>query len=195
MTDTPPKRLSKSLRREQLLETAMAVVREQGTEALTLGYLAERAGVSKPVTYEHFGTRAGLLIELYKQIDAEQVATLMKALERTPRELKEVARVMSRAFMDCYLSVGPEWHAISAALKGTAEMEAAQQELVDGYVALYSQALGPYTKLPKEELRVRCVGLIGAGEAISREMLRGRITETRAASVLASMLMATLSPA
>lgn len=190
-----PKRLPKSQRREQLLDTALAIVREQGTDALTLGHLAERAGVSKPITYEHFGTRSGLLIELYKQIDAEQVAALMAALERTPRELKEVARVMSRAFMDCYLSVGPEWHAISAALKGTAEMEAAQQELVDGYVALYGQALGPYTKLSKEELRLRCVGLIGAGEAISREMLRGRVSATRAASVLAAMLVAALSPA
>ncbi|MCM5680466.1 TetR/AcrR family transcriptional regulator [Schlegelella sp. S2-27] len=195
MTDTSPKRLSKPQRREQLLGTAMTIVREQGTEALTLGYLAERAGVSKPVTYEHFGTRSGLLIELYKQIDAEQVAALLKALERTPRELKEVARVMSRACMNCYTSAGPEWHAISAALKGTAEMEAAQQELVDGYVDLYCEALGPFTKLSKEELRLRCVGLIGAGEAISREMLQGRVTQARAASVLGAMLMATLSPA
>lgn len=195
MTAPTPKRLPKAQRREQLLETAMAIVREQGTEALTLGYLAERAGVTKPVAYEHFGTRAGLLIELYKRIDAEQVAALLKVLERTPRELKEVARVMSRAFMSCYHSVGPEWHAISAALKGTAEMEAAQQELIDGYVALYSRALGPYTRLQKEELRLRCIGLIAAGEALSREMLQGRVSEARAAAVLGAMLVAVLTPA
>ena len=194
MTETSPKRLSRAQRREQLLETAMAIVREQGTEALTLGTLAEHAGVTKPIAYEHFGTRAGLLIELCKRIDAQQVAALTNALERAPRELAEVARVMSRAYMNCYLTVGPEWHAISAALKGTAEMEQAQQEMIDGYVALYCKALAPYTRLSKEELRLRCVGLIGAGEAISREMLRGRVSEARAAAAFGAMLVATLSP-
>ncbi|MHC8285601.1 helix-turn-helix domain-containing protein [Pseudomonas sp. XS1P51] len=33
-----------------------------GTDALTLATLAERAGVTKPVAYEHFRTRSGLLI-------------------------------------------------------------------------------------------------------------------------------------
>ncbi len=33
----------------------------KGTDALTLGHVAECAGVSKPIAYEHFGTRAGLL--------------------------------------------------------------------------------------------------------------------------------------
>jgi hypothetical protein len=40
---TPPaKKLSKAERRKQLLETAHEIVRDEGTDALTLGYLAER---------------------------------------------------------------------------------------------------------------------------------------------------------
>ena len=41
------KRLRKEDRRVQLLEVARGIVRQQGTEALTLGYLAERANVTK----------------------------------------------------------------------------------------------------------------------------------------------------
>lgn len=67
-------RLSKSERRQQLLETARLIVREEGADRLTLGHLAVRAGVSKPVTYEHFETRTGLLIELYRWIDTERIA-------------------------------------------------------------------------------------------------------------------------
>lgn len=193
MNDPLPKKLSKAERREQLLETALAIVREQGTDALTLGYLAERAGVSKPIAYEHFKTRSGLLIALYEQIDNRQVAALLLALERTPRRLEEVARVVSTAYMNCFTSVGPEWHAISAALKGDEEMEAFQRELIDSYVALYRDALAPYSKLPEDELRLRCVGIIGAGDAIARDLVRGRIDEAAAAASLASLIVGWLA--
>jgi AcrR family transcriptional regulator len=193
MNNPSPKKLSKAERREQLLDTALAIVREQGTDALTLGYLAERAGVSKPIAYEHFKTRSGLLIALYEQIDNRQVAALLLALERTPRRLEEVARVVSTAYMNCFTSVGPEWHAISAALKGDEEMEAFQRELVDSYVALYRDALAPYSKLPEDELRLRCIGIIGAGDAIARDMVRGRIDEAAAAASLASLIVGWLA--
>ena len=193
MNDPSPRKLSKAERREQLLETALAIVREQGTDALTLGYLAERAGVSKPIAYEHFKTRSGLLIALYEQIDNRQVAALLLALERTPRRLEEVARVVSTAYMNCFTAVGPEWHAISAALKGDEEMEAFQRDLIDSYVALYRDALAPYSKLPEDELRLRCVGIIGAGDAIARDMVRGRIDEAAAAASLASLIVGWLA--
>ncbi|WP_257455121.1 TetR/AcrR family transcriptional regulator [Archangium lipolyticum] len=193
MSETSSKKLPKAQRRDQLLDIAQTIVREEGTDALTLGHLAERAGVSKPVAYEHFKTRSGLLIALYAQIDARQVKVLQEALERTRRRLEDVARVVSRAYMNCYTSVGPEWHAISAALKGDEEMEAFQQELLDSYVALYCEAFAPYTNLSKEELHLRCVGIIGAAEAISREMIRGRVEEAKAASTLAALIIRGLS--
>lgn len=188
MTDTSRK-LPKAERREQLLETALAVIREQGTDALTLGYLAERAGVSKPIAYEHFKTRSGLLIELYAQIDSRQVATLLLALEQAPSRLEDVAEVVSTAYMNCFNTVGPEWHAISAALKGDEKMEAFERELIDGYVALYHDALAPFTSLPAPQLRLHCAAIIGAGDAIARDMLRGRIDEATAAATLASLIV------
>ena len=59
---TTPTRLSKQARREQLLDVAVAIVRTQGADGLTLVTLAEAAGVSRPITYDHFGTRPGLLL-------------------------------------------------------------------------------------------------------------------------------------
>ncbi|MDH5821954.1 TetR/AcrR family transcriptional regulator [Luteimonas sp. RD2P54] len=182
------KRLSKDARREQLLESAMAIVAEQGADALTLATVAERAGVTKPVAYEHFGTRAGLLLALYRRIDARQADAFRSALARTPRRIGEVARVMGDAYMSCYSTIGPEWHAITAALKGDPAMEAVQQELLDGYVDLYHQALRPFSKLPPDELQLRCVGIVGAGEAISRDLTRGRVDADRAAQSLAAVI-------
>jgi len=53
-------------------------------------------------------------------------------------------------------------HAIAAALKGDGEMDGHQQALVDQYVAFYCDALAPYAAVPKAELHLRCVAIIGA---------------------------------
>lgn len=76
----PRKRLSREDRRRQLLDMAWQLVREEGTDALSLGRLAEQAGVTKPVVYDHFETRTGLLAALYEEYDARQTAMLEAAL-------------------------------------------------------------------------------------------------------------------
>ncbi|MDT0267243.1 helix-turn-helix domain-containing protein [Streptomyces sp. DSM 44915] len=44
-------------------------MRIRGADGLTLVTLAEEAGVSRPITYDHFGTRPGLLLALYRRLD------------------------------------------------------------------------------------------------------------------------------
>ncbi|WP_220347855.1 TetR/AcrR family transcriptional regulator [Alkalilimnicola ehrlichii] len=185
--------MNRGERRAQLLDVAQLIIQEEGTDGLTLGYLAERAGVSKPIAYDHFGSRAGLLIALYKAFDDTQAAALADALERTQRQLPEVARVVADAYMRCCAKAGPEWHAVSAALKGEEETEAYYRDVIDGYVDFYCKAFAPYSKLERQQLRLRCVGIIGAGEALSQDMLSGRVDEAAAAACLASLIVAWLS--
>lgn len=189
------KKLPRADRRAQLLETAHAIVREEGTDALTLGALAERAGVSKPITYSHFETRAGLMIALYKEIMDQQVETLAAALENTPPRLEDVAHILAEAYMECTTAVGPEWHAIAAALRGNAQMDAYQQEMIQGHVTFYEEVLTPLSCLPAEVVRRRCVGLIGAAEAFSDEMVRGGCTKEQSASDLTALIVSWLSSA
>ncbi|MBC8084450.1 MAG: TetR/AcrR family transcriptional regulator [Hymenobacter sp.] len=95
---TASKRLTKAQRRRQLLDMALVIIREEGADRLTLGHLAARAGVSKPITYEHFGTRAGLLIDLYKLLDQQQADALREALRRDPRNLAGTADVLATSW-------------------------------------------------------------------------------------------------
>lgn len=171
-----------------MLETAREIARERGTDALTLGALAERAGVSKPITYSHFETRSGLMIALYKEINDRQVRDLEKALTHQPADLDVVASVMSQAYMDCYAAVGPEWHAIGAALKGDAQMEAYQREMVDGHVDFYRATLAPLSPLSAEEVRRRCIAIIGAAEALSQGITHGCIRKADAVGELTSLM-------
>lgn len=183
------KKLAKADRRAQLLETALAIVREEGTDALTLGRVAERAGVSKPIAYNHFQTRSGLMTTLYKDILDRQLETLGAAIGRTPGRLDAVARVIAEAYMECTYAVGPEWHAIAAALKGDAAMEVEQHRMIESYVLFCAEALSPLSDLPKSELRRRCVGIIGAAEALSNEMVRGGCTQDQAADDLTVLIV------
>jgi AcrR family transcriptional regulator len=187
------RKLPKQERREQLLDCAQAMVREEGTEALTLARVAERAGVTKPVAYDHFGTREALMVELFRRIDDRQTALLVDTLKTTEGRLDAIAATIAAAYMSCALEVGTEWYALSAALKGSEAMEAVQRELVARYVGIWQSAFAPHAgHLRPDELHLRCVGILGAGEAISLELLRGQIDRTRASTTLATLIAATI---
>lgn len=186
-------RLPKAERRRQLLDVALIILREEGADRLTLGHLAARAGVSKPITYEHFGTRSGLLIELLKSLDEEQVNALREALKRGQRDLKATADVLATAYIHCAATTSGEWRAVSAALSGSGEMGAVHQELIDGYVQLWVSALEPHSALPPDELQRRCVGLVGAGEGLSVMMTRGACSEKKAAKAFSSLIQGGLN--
>src|SRR6476646_4674500 len=57
-------RLPKSARRAQLLEAAQATFVEYGYHSAAMDEIAERAGVSKPVLYQHFPGKLDLYLAL-----------------------------------------------------------------------------------------------------------------------------------
>jgi len=187
------KRLPKAERRQQLLDVARSIVRTEGTDALTLVSLAERAGVSRPITYEHFETRAGLLIALARSIDDGEMVLIRDALAKAKPRLADVARAASEAYMRCVMTIGPEWQAIVAALQGDDEMDAVQREILEQYAELFRVALAPCTKLPRGDLKRRCIAIVGAAEALARELLLERIDEATAAATLSSLIVAWLA--
>ena len=182
------RRLSKAERRRQLLDTALRIVREEGADRLTLGHLAARAGVSKPVAYDHFGTRSGLLIELYRWIDVERVNAFREAMATGKRSLETTVTVLAAAYIDCAADMKGEFHAVGAALAGSEEKAAVFQELLENSVQMFVAVLTPHSALPPAELARRCVGLVGAGEALSAAMVRGDCSEAEAAEAFASLI-------
>ncbi|GGV65920.1 TetR family transcriptional regulator [Streptomyces longisporoflavus] len=185
---TTSTRLSKQARREQLLDTAVAIVRTHGTDGLTLVTLAEAAGVSRPITYGHFATRPGLLLALYRRLDERHRAAITQALQDAVPDAGAVARVISAAYFACATDM-PELSAVSAALKGSPEMEAIQHELTDSYTDLMVTALLPHSGLAPRALRLHCVGMLGAAEAMAAELNGGRATEGEAVTALTDLIL------
>ncbi|UIJ72673.1 TetR/AcrR family transcriptional regulator [Aurantimonas sp. HBX-1] len=186
------RRLSKAGRRRQLLDTALRIVRTEGADRLTLGHLAASAGVSKPVAYDHFGTRSGLLIELYRWIDTERVNAFRDAMATEKRGFEETAGMLASAYIDCAADMTDEFHAVGAALAGSEEKAVVFQELLDNSVQMFVSVLTPFAALSSPELQRRCVGLVGAGEALSAAVVRGKLDRTEAAGVFASMIKGSL---
>lgn len=184
----PSRRFTKAERRRQLLDTALLIVRNEGADRLTLGHLAIRAGISKPVVYEHFGTRSGLLIELYRWIDTERVNAFRDAMEAGKRSFEETVRLLAAAYIRCAADMTDEFHIVGAALAGSDEKAAVFQELLDQSVGMFVSILKPFDALPEKELERRCIGLVGAGEALSAAIVRRILAEEDAVEVFASLI-------
>jgi AcrR family transcriptional regulator len=185
---TTSRRLSKEARRRQLLDTALVIVREEGADRLTLGHLAARAGVSKPVAYDHFETRSGLLIELYRWIDTERVNAFREAMTTGKRSVNEAVDLLAAVYINCAGAVTDEFHAVGAALAGSEEKAAVFQELLDNCVLMFVSVLQRHSTLSESELARRCIGLVGAGEALAAAMVRGSCSEAEAAAAFASLI-------
>ncbi|MBH9397803.1 TetR/AcrR family transcriptional regulator [Pseudomonas aeruginosa] len=162
----PRRRLSRDERQRQLLDVAWKLVREEGTEALTLGRLAEQAGVTKPVVYDHFGTRAGLLAALYQDYDLRQTALMDAALEAGEAPLRGRAEVIASAYVDCVLQQGREIPGVVAALASSPDLERIKRDYEALFMDKCRAVLEPFAgggRLSIAGLRA----MIGAAEALS----------------------------
>src|ERR687890_1290864 len=86
MTEAPAHRgvrLSRGARRAQLLVAARDVFAAHGYHAAAMDDIAERAGVSKPVLYQHFPGKLELYLALLDQHAEDLVKKVRAALAST----------------------------------------------------------------------------------------------------------------
>ncbi|WP_107657691.1 TetR/AcrR family transcriptional regulator [Nocardia suismassiliense] len=190
---TTSTRLPRQARREQLLDAALSLVRDQGTDNLTLVTLAEAASVSRPVVYDHFGTRPGLLLALYRRLADRLREVTTRALAEAAADPAELARATSTAYFTCLTEV-PEWTAVAAALRGSPELAPVELELCDCYADMMIAAFGPHSRLDAKALRLRCFGVMGAADTLGAELSRGRTSITDATDALAALILAGIDP-
>lgn len=95
------RRMSGPERREQLVGVGRSVFAERGFEAATVEEIADRAGVSKPVVYEHFGGKEGLYAVVVDREVAELTGRMAEAMQSTtPREAGEQAALAFLGYIE-----------------------------------------------------------------------------------------------
>jgi AcrR family transcriptional regulator len=73
------RRLTADARRRQLFEVALSLFAEHGYAATTMDDIAESAGVTKPLVYQHFESKRALYLELMDVVSRELVTRIVKA--------------------------------------------------------------------------------------------------------------------
>lgn len=183
------KRMSYDQRHIQLLDAARNLIRQEGIDTLTLARVAEHAGVTKPLVYQHFGTRAQLLVELYREFKERTYITLDAALENTEASLTEVSSIIADAYIDCIDAESTEVPGVGGALSGSAELERLRHDADVAFSARCRSALDPFTGnsgVPEAAL----YAILGAAEGLARALVLERIGAEEAREALAKVVAA-----
>lgn len=132
---SPRRRLARVDRSAQLVRVAAAVFAEHGVTAVSMDAVAERAGVTKPVLYDHFGSRDGLLAAVVQQAGRELRELTSAAvadarvdpdLDADPAGAERALAGGLRAYLQFVAANGPAWMAL---VEGTAAGPAAAAAL------------------------------------------------------------------
>src|SRR3954466_12991779 len=91
-------RLPRMARRVQLLAAAQEVFVAQGYHAAAMDEIAETAGVSKPVLYQHFPSKLDLYLALLDRHCDDLVARVRAALESTTDNKQRVSATLAAYF-------------------------------------------------------------------------------------------------
>ena len=182
-------RLPRSARRRQLLGAAQEVFVAQGYHAAAMDDIAERAGVSKPVLYQHFPGKLDLYLALLEEHAEAMVAAVREALDSTSDNKQRVAATIEAYFR----FVDEDGGAFRLVFESDLTNQPEVRERVEGTTLacaeLISEVIREDAGLPKEQSRLLAVGLVGMAQVSARYWLAegGSIPRDAASRLLASL--------
>ncbi|MDQ1061179.1 MULTISPECIES: TetR/AcrR family transcriptional regulator [unclassified Stenotrophomonas] len=189
--EPPRRRMPREQRARQLLDVAWALVGEEGTDALSLGRLAEAAGVTKPVAYDHFITRNGLLAALYQDYDQRQTAVFEARIGKARAQLKDRAHAIAGGYIDCVLSQGSEIQGILAALAGSPELMEVKRRYQQEFIAKCAEWVGGFAT-GSEVPDAGYWAILGAAESLSEAVAAGVVEHAVAEAELVRLIVSTI---
>jgi AcrR family transcriptional regulator len=176
-------------RRTQLMASALEVFVAQGYHAAAMDDIADRAGVSKPVLYQHFPGKLDLYLALLDQSCDEIIANCREALESTADNKQRIATTMD-VF---YEYVAGETGAFRLVFESDLTNEPAVREHVDRVTtecaALIAHVIHDDTGLPDDASRLLAVSLVGMAQVSARFWLSdpGVISKSDAAALVSGL--------
>ena len=182
-------RMPRRERRAQLLESALEVFVAQGYHAAAMDDIAERAGVSKPVLYQHFPGKLELYLALLDRSCDQIIDNCRAALESTDDNKQRVEATMA-VF---YEYVAHDTGAFRLVFESDLTNEPAVREQVDRVTAecarLIAGVIHEDTGLPDEASRLLAVSLVGMAQGSARFWLTeaGGLGRDQAAALVAGL--------
>jgi len=126
-TTAPTRRLAKPDRRQQLLDIAADLVTSSGTAAITMERVAEHAGVSKALPYQHFTNAEDLLLALHTRELTHLGTRIVQAVTAAPSDPETKLRAAIGVYFDVVAQRG-----VLLGILGRETTTAATASSVDG---------------------------------------------------------------
>lgn len=182
-------RVSREQRRAQVLAAAQEVFVASGFHAAAMDDIAERAGVSKPILYQHFTSKLDLYLALLDQSGDQLLAAVEGALTSTTDNKSRVSATIHAYFE----FVDHEAGGFRLLFENDLTNEAAVRQRLDSVngkcAALVAEVIAEDTSLSDDESLLIAAGLTGLAQTSARHWLRENrpLPRTAAADLMASL--------
>jgi AcrR family transcriptional regulator len=183
-------RLPRSARRAQLLAAAQDVFVANGYHAAAMDEIAERAGVSKPVLYQHFPGKLELYLALLESHVDALVNSVRRAMESTTDNKQRVVAAVG-AFYDFVDNEGQAYRMVfESDLRGEPAVQQAIERATSASVDAITETIMVDAALDRDRARLLAVGLTGLSQVTARFWLD---TDRRVSKEDAVALISTLA--
>jgi len=157
-------RLPKPARRRQLLGAAREVFVAQGYHAAAMDEIAERAGVSKPVLYQHFPGKLELYLALLDESVDALTATVRSALASTTDNKQRVTATFT-AFFDFVGSTGQAFRLVfESDLRNEPAVRARLDRSMRDCAEMISEIIREDAGVSDDQARLLGMGLVGMAQ-------------------------------
>ena len=166
-------RLPRDQRRAQLLDAAKEVFTSKGYHAAAMDDIAEAAGVSKPVLYQHFPSKLDLYLALLDSSCERLVEIVTEALASTDHNADRVVATMGAFYEFVSSSAGEFRFVFESDLTGEVQVQQrlwrVNDEIADAIAAVISED----TALPGAESKLLAISLVGIAQVSARYWVSG----------------------
>lgn len=183
-------RLPRDERRALLLSAALEVFTVSGYHAAAMDEIAERAGVSKPVLYQHFPSK----LDLYLALLDVHIDSLVFAIQKAIASNKENKNRVKATVAAYFEFIDDEGGAFRLLFESDMSAEPQVRQRLDRMTydcaVAVSAVISLDTGFPKEESMVLAIGLIGCAQITARHWLEKdrKINRSEATSLVTNLL-------
>ena len=161
-------RLPKQQRRAQLLDAANEVFTTRGYHAAAMDDIAEAAGVSKPVLYQHFGSKLDLYLALLDRSCDRLVAVVREALAATDDNADRVVATVG-AFYEFVSSASGQFRFVfESDLTGDRSVQQRLWRVNDEIADAIADVIVEDTDIPPAESKLLAISLVGLAQVSAR---------------------------
>ena len=182
-------RLPRGARRLQLLRAAQDVFVAQGFHAAAMDDIADRAGVSKPVLYQHFPGKRELYLALLEEHVGELADRVAEAMAGTDDNSERVVGAV-RAYFDFIDAEGEAFRLVfESDLRNDADVRAVVDRGTEVCVEAVAEVIAADTGADPQRALMLAAGLTGLAETSARWWLprKGTVSRDEAVSLMASL--------